>query len=82
MVAVEKNVRTADLLPDGVRIDPRGFVIDSFSATSSIRLGDVCELCTCFDGPIPELEFSEHEWPLRLPSGMTRRRSCRGGRGW
>jgi hypothetical protein len=71
MVAVEKNVRTVDLLPEGVRIDPRGFAIDSFSMSSSIELGDVCELCTCFDGPIPELEFSEHEWPLRLPSGVT-----------
>jgi hypothetical protein len=71
LVAVEQDVRTAELLPEGVRVDPRGFVIDSFSVTSSIRLGDVCELCTCFDGPIPELEFSEHEWPVRLPSGMT-----------
>ena len=71
MVAVEKNVRPADLLPAGVKIDSRGFVIDSFAASSSILLREVCELCTCFDGPIPELEFSEHDWPLELPSGIS-----------
>ena len=71
VVAVEKDIRVADLLPSSVRLDPLGFAIDGYSTSSSIRLGDVCELCTCFDGPIPEIEFDEHEWPLRLPSGVS-----------
>lgn len=70
-VAVDQSVSTAELLPAGVRQDPRGFAIDSFSATSSIRLGDVCELCTCFDGPIPGLDITAHDWPVRLPGGLT-----------
>jgi hypothetical protein len=78
IVAAEKDVGIADLLPRDVRIDPRGFAIDSFSVTSSIVLGDVCEMCTCFDGPIPELEFSEHEWPMRLPSGLSEAQMLQG----
>ena len=70
VVAVDQNVSMADLLPAGVRKDSRGFVIDSFAATSSIRLGDVCQLCTCFDGPIPGLDITAHDWPVRLPGGL------------
>lgn len=70
MVAVDQKITTADLLPAAVRADARGFVIDSFSATASIRMGEVCELCTCFDGPIPGLEISPHDWQVRLPPGL------------
>jgi hypothetical protein len=71
LLAVDQRVTTVDLLPPGVRTDVRGFVIDSVSGVANVRLGDVCELCTCFDGPIPELEIAPHDWPLRLPSGVT-----------
>ena len=70
LTPVDQTITTAQLLPAAVRVDPRGFAIDSFSATTSIRLGDVCELCTCFDGPIPGLEISPHDWPVRLPPGL------------
>ena len=71
VVAVDKNVSTADLLPAGVRAGPGGFAIDSFGVTTSIRLGEVCELCTCFDGPIPDLDITPHDWPVQLPPGLT-----------
>ncbi len=71
VLAVDQEITASDLLPAGVRIDRRGFAIDSFAATASIRLGEVCELCTCFDGPIPGLEISPHDWPVRLPAGLT-----------
>ena len=70
ITAVDQTITTAELLPAAVRADARGFVIDSFAATASIRLGEVCELCTCFDGPIPGLEISPHDWPVRLPPGL------------
>lgn len=71
LLVVDQKIGAADLLPAGVRADARGFVIDSFGATGSIRLGEVCELCTCFDGPIPGLTITPHDWPVRLPPGLT-----------
>lgn len=68
---MEKTVAAADLLPAGVRVDPWGFTIDSFAAAASIRLGEVCELCICFDGPIPGLDITPHDWPVRLPAGLS-----------
>jgi hypothetical protein len=70
LTPVDQTITTAQLLPAAVRLDPRGFAIDSFAATASIRLGEVCELCTCFDGPIPGLEIAPHDWPVRLPPGL------------
>ena len=70
LLAVEEDVTTAELLPDGVRLDPRGFAIDSFAISRSVRLADVCELCTCFDGPIPALEITPQEWAVQLPRGV------------
>jgi hypothetical protein len=71
LLAVDQRITTAELLPAAVRADPRGFVIDSFAAVANVRLGEVCELCTCFDGPIPGLEIAPHDWPVRLPPGVT-----------
>ena len=70
LLAVEEDVTTAELLPDGMRLDPRGFAIDSFAISRSVRLADVCELCTCFDGPIPALEITPQEWAVQLPGGV------------
>ena len=70
VVAVDQQVTMAQLLPSGVRKDPGGFAIDSFGVVSSVRLGEVCELCTCFDGPIPGLDITAHDWPVRLPGGV------------
>ena len=78
LLAIEQDVSTAELLPTHVRVEPRGFVIDSFAATTKIRLGDVCELCTCFDGPIPQLEITPQEWALRLPPGVVEARLLSG----
>lgn len=70
VVPLRDTVATADLLPDHVRLADGGFAIDSFSVTSRVRLSDVCELCTCFDGPVPPLTISPHEWAVRLPPGL------------
>ena len=70
LLAVDAEVSTADLLPDGVRLHPNGFAIDSFGTAASIRLGEVCELCTCFDGPVPALDITPNDWPVRLPPGL------------
>ena len=70
VVVARDSVATAELLPESMRISQDGFVLDSFSGTSDIRLGEVCELCTCFEGPIPPLEIEPHDWPVRLPGGL------------
>jgi hypothetical protein len=70
LLAVDQKITTPELLPASVRADAQGFVIDSFAAVARVRLGDVCELCTCFDGPIPELTIAPHDWPVRLPPGL------------
>jgi hypothetical protein len=35
-----------------------------------VLLRDVCELCTCFQGPIPSFQISPHDWPVPLPPGV------------
>lgn len=67
VVVVSDTVSTAELLPDAIRVSPEGFVLDGFDSEGQVRLGDVCELCTCFDGPIPALEIAPHDWPVELP---------------
>jgi hypothetical protein len=67
-VLLRDSVATGELLPDNVRLHPDGgFVVDSFSVVSEIRLQDVCELCTCFEGPIPALEITPYDWRFQLP---------------
>jgi hypothetical protein len=70
LVAVRDTIATADLLPEHLRVGTNGFVIDSFSAEGEVRLRDVCELCTCFQGPIPSFQISPHDWPVPLPAGV------------
>lgn len=78
VAVVSDTVATASLLPEGVRISGEGFVVDTFRTESSVRLRDVCELCTCFDGPIPELEIAPADFPVRLPAGVLRADIVRG----
>ena len=70
IVVARDSVRTSDLLPEEMSLDERGFVLDSFLVEESVRLDQVCELCTCFSGPIPELELVPTDWRFRLPSGL------------
>lgn len=70
VVVVRDSIATADLLPEHLRVGPEGFVIDEFSAEGEVRLGDVCELCTCFSGAIPAFDIAPHDWPVPLPSGV------------
>jgi len=78
VAVVSDTVATSSLLPEGVRISGEGFVVDTFRSESSVRLRDVCELCTCFEGPIPELEIAPTDFPVRLPSGVLRADILRG----
>lgn len=64
------SVRTVDLLPDEMSVDERGFVLDGWTFDRSVRLDEVCELCTCFDGPIPELQLEPTDWRIQLPGGL------------
>lgn len=69
VLAVDRTLGMADLLPRGVRQVPGGFAFDSFSVASSLRLADACPLCTCYDGPIPGLDIA-HDWPIQLPPNV------------
>jgi hypothetical protein len=70
VVAVRDTIATADLLPEHLRVGEHGFVIDSFAAEGAVRLRDVCELCTCFQGPVPSFQITPHDWPVPLPPGV------------
>jgi len=72
VVVVRDTIATADLLPDDVQVGAEGFLIDHFVADGEARLGEVCELCTCFEGPIPALDIGPYDWAIRLPGGVTR----------
>jgi hypothetical protein len=78
VVVVSDTVSTAELVPEGVRVSEQGFVVDSFDTEGQVRLGDVCELCTCFDGPIPPVEIAPHDWPVELPPGVRSANIVRG----
>lgn len=69
-VVLTDTITTTELLPDGMRVTEAGFVLDSFTTTSEVRLGEVCEVCTCFEGPIPPIELAPRDWEVRLPPGL------------
>jgi len=67
-ILLSDSVSTGELLPDNVRLaEGGGFVVDSYESSNDVRLGEVCEFCTCFQGPIPELEFLPYDWRFKLP---------------
>jgi hypothetical protein len=78
VVAVRDSIATADLLPQHLRAAGGRFAIDSFAVEGEVRLGEVCEVCTCFQGPIPPMTLAPHDWPLKLPPGVISARLERG----
>ena len=78
VVLAADTISTAELLPDELGLTDEGFVLEDFQSESTVALGDVCELCTCFDGPIPPLEIAPTDWELRLPPRVLAVRVLRG----
>lgn len=66
------------LLPASVRLTADGFVMDSTANSSRVRLGDVCEVCTCFSGSLPPVEITPTDWAVPLPSGVVEARLADG----
>ena len=80
IVLLRDSISTAAILPDNVRLgDAGGFIVESFVTTSEVRLGDVCEFCTCFQGPIPALDILPYDWRLRLPARLIEAQVATGG---
>jgi hypothetical protein len=78
LVAIRDTIATADLLPQHLRITDGSFAIDSFSVDGDVRLGDVCEVCTCFEGPVPPMVIAPNDWRVELPPGVISARLQRG----
>lgn len=70
LVAAADTVDVDGLLPAGVRFEANGFVVDSLLSVNQVLLEEVCEFCTCFEGPIPALEITPFDWAVPLPSGI------------
>lgn len=70
LVVARDSVSVRDLLPEEVTFAEDGFRVASFVRSDSVRLDEVCELCTCFDGPIPELELETQDYELGLPARL------------
>ena len=64
------SVPVGDVLPPEVEILAGGFRVASFETRDSVRLDEVCELCTCFDGPIPELTLEAQDYDFQLPDRL------------
>lgn len=67
VLLARETVAVESLLPAELTVDASGFALASFVRADSVRLDEVCELCTCFDGPIPELELEPQDYALGLP---------------
>jgi hypothetical protein len=70
--AAGDSLGLSDLLPSGFRVTPEGFVLDSLVSNQTVRLGDVCELCTCFSGPIPPVDLTPQSWRVPVPGGLSK----------
>ncbi len=68
--AVADTLDAGDLLPSGVRALPDGFAVDSLLLSNDVRIGDICELCTCFSGPIPPVSLTPQDYQIPLPAGL------------
>lgn len=77
-LGIEDTVATSRFLPQGVREGGDGFVVDSLGTSQAVLLGDVCEVCTCFTGPIPPVTITPSEWYLPLPPGLSAARIATG----
>lgn len=78
LVVARDSVAVRDLLPEEVTFNQEGFRVASFVRSDSVRLDEVCELCTCFDGPIPELELETRDYGLGLPARLVEAPLTRG----
>ncbi|MBI4539627.1 MAG: hypothetical protein HY704_09005 [Gemmatimonadetes bacterium] len=71
LTVVADTLGTGRFLPEGITEEDGVFVVDTVQVTNQVRIGDVCELCTCFAGPVPPLSLTPFEWPIPLPPGLT-----------
>jgi len=78
LVVARDSVAVSALLPTEITLAEEGFRVDSFIRADSVRLDEVCELCTCFDGPIPELELETQDYELGLPARLVEAPLTRG----
>jgi len=78
LVLARDSVAVRELLPDEVALGDDGFRVASFVRADSVRLDEVCELCTCFDGPIPEVELETQDYELGLPARLVEAPLVRG----
>lgn len=70
LLLARDSVPLSDVLPPEVEIAPQGFRVATFETRDSVRLDEVCELCTCFDGPIPELSLEAQDYRFDLPNRL------------
>jgi len=70
LLLARDSVPVRDVVPPEVELVPEGFRMASFVTRDSVRLEEVCELCTCFDGPIPELTLEPQDYRIELPARL------------
>jgi len=70
LLLARDSVPVRDVVPPEVELVDGGFRVASFVTRDSVRLEDVCELCTCFDGPIPELTLDPRDYRIDLPARL------------
>ncbi|MBI4520465.1 MAG: hypothetical protein HY701_06485, partial [Gemmatimonadetes bacterium] len=70
LTIVADTLGTERFLPDGVKVGGSAFVLDPRRLENHIRIGEVCELCTCFAGAVPALNLDPFDWPVPLPPGV------------
>lgn len=78
LLGIQDSIVTGELLPEAVREVGTAFVLDSIASSRKITLGQVCEVCTCFEGPIPRIEIAPQDWTVPLPSGVSEATLTRG----
>ncbi len=71
-VGVDETITTQGLLPDAVTLEGEVFRVDSIVSSRTVTIGEVCELCTCFSGPIPEVSITPQDFSLPLPGGLAK----------
>jgi len=64
------TLRAGDFLPPGIRTSGEGFEVDSLAAVERVTLGEVCEVCTCIQGPLPPITLPPMDWRVPLPPGL------------
>lgn len=70
LTIVADTLGTERFLPAGVTLEGSAFVLDPLRLENRVRIGDVCELCTCFAGAVPALSLDPFDWPVPLPPGV------------